>query len=469
MTKIDESIFKAYDIRGIYPSQLDESLAYKIGRGYATFILKENSKAKEIVVGSDMRISSPSLKKELMKGLVDSGLDVIDIGLVSTPTLYFAVGFYGYDGGIQVSASHNPKEYNGFKLVKEKALPISKDTGIFEIRDIILKGNFGKFSSESSAERLRRGGKAENKGEVIKKENVLGDLAVEQFSDLDISGIKKFKIVIDAANSMGALDMEEFFKKVPADLIKINFKLDGNFPSHEADPLKEENLELLKQKVIETGADFGFSPDGDGDRYFFVDEKGNSLRQEILRGIMAQIELADHQGETVCYDIRPGRITRDMIEEKGGKSIVTPVGHSLIKEIMIKNDAIFGGESSGHYFYKKSYGTFEMPFVLVAKFLKFLSEKNMPFSEVVKPYQKYFHSGEINFRVKSVVEKLKEIEEEYSDGEMNKLDGVTVEFPDWWFNVRGSNTEPVIRLNLEAKTKEIMEEKSKEVSDFIKG
>ncbi|MCK5413116.1 MAG: phosphomannomutase/phosphoglucomutase [Candidatus Pacebacteria bacterium] len=453
MIKIDESIFKAYDIRGIYPSQLDEKTAYELGRGYATFILKENSKAKNIVVGSDMRISSPSLKKELIRGIIDSGLNVIDVGLVSTPTFYFAVGFYGYDGGIQVSASHNPKEYNGFKMVKEKSLPISKDTGIIEIKNIILDGSFVE---------------SEKKGEVIEKENVLDDLAADQFSDLDISGIKKFKIVIDAANSMGALDMEEFFEKVPAELVRVNFELDGNFPSHEADPLKEENLELLKQKVIETGADFGISPDGDGDRYFFVDEKGNSLRQEILRGIMAQIELSDHQGATVCYDIRPGRITKDMIDEMGGKSIITPVGHSLIKEIMIKNDAIFGGESSGHYFYRKSYGTFEMPFVLVAKFLKFLSEKNAPFSEIVKPYKKYFHSGEINFKVDSVQEKMEEIERIYGDGKIIKLDGVTVEYPDWWFNLRGSNTEPVIRLNLEAKTKEIMEEKVKEVSGVLK-
>ena len=452
MTKIDESIFKAYDIRGIYPSQLDEKTAYEIGRGYATFILKENPKAEDIVVGSDMRISSPSLKKELIRGIIDSGLSVIDIGLVSTPTFYFAVGFYGYDGGIQVSASHNPKEYNGFKMVKEKSLPISKDTGIIEIKNIILDGSFVE---------------SEKKGEVVEKENVLDDLAVDQFSDLDISGIKKFKIVIDAANSMGALDMEEFFGKVPVELVKVNFELDGTFPSHEADPLKEENLELLKQKVIETGADFGISPDGDGDRYFFVDEKGNSLRQEILRGIMAQIELADNQGATVCYDIRPGRITKDMIDEMGGKSIVTPVGHSLIKEIMIKNDAIFGGESSGHYFYRKSYGTFEMPFVLVAKFLKFLSEKSAPFSEIVAPYKKYFHSGEINFKVDSVQEKMDEIEKIYNDGKIIKLDGVTVEYSDWWFNLRGSNTEPVIRLNLEAKTKEIMEEKIKEVSDAL--
>ena len=452
MAKIDESIFKAYDIRGKYPSQLDEELAYKLGRGYAAFILKENPKAKNIVVGSDMRISSPALKKELVRGLNDSGLNVIDIGLSSSPTFYFAVAYYGYDGGIQVSASHNPKEYNGFKIVREKAFPIGKNTGIFEIRDIILKSEFVK---------------SEKRGKIVEKENVLKNFVSDQLSDIDISKIKKFKIVADAANSMGALDMEEIFKEINADLIRVNFKLDGSFPSHEADPLKKENLELLKEKVIENKADFGITADGDGDRYFFVDEKGNDLRQEVLRGIMAQIELAENFGATVAYDIRPGRITKDMIEEMGGRAIITPVGHSLIKEIMIKNSAVFGGESSGHYFYEKSYGTFEMPAILIAKFLKFLSEKDMPFSEVIKPYQKYFHSGEINFRVKSVAEKLKEIEEKYSDGEINKLDGVTVEYSDWWFNVRGSNTEPVIRLNLEAKTKELMEEKTEEVSEFI--
>jgi phosphomannomutase len=387
MDKIDESIFKAYDIRGIYPSQLDEELAYKLGRGYASFILNKNPKAKNIVIGSDMRISSPALKKELVKGIVDSGLNVIDIGLSSTPTFYFAVAYYNYDGGIIVSASHNPKEYNGFKIVREKAFPIGKNTGIFEIRDIILKDEFVK---------------SEKKGKIIEKENILKDLIDDQLSGIDVLKIKKFKIVADAANSMGALDMEEIFNEVPADLIKVNFKLDGSFPSHEADPLKEENLELLKEKVRENKADLGITSDGDGDRYFFVDENGDALRQEVLRGIMAQIELAENSGATVAYDIRPGRITKDMIEEMGGKSIVTPVGHSLIKEIMIKNDAVFGGESSGHYFYKKNYGTFEMPAILIAKFLKFLSEKNMVFSEVVKPYQKYFHSGEINFRVKSV-------------------------------------------------------------------
>lgn len=454
MNQVDRSIFKAYDIRGIYPTQLNENVAYMIGRGYATFILNEKPKAKDVVVGSDMRLSSPALKEKVIAGLVDSGLNVIDVGLVSTPTFYFAVAYYGYDGGIQVSASHNPKEYNGFKLVREKGLPVSKDSGIMEILDIIEKDRFVK---------------TKRKGKVLKKEGALEDLVRDQTSFLDVKKIKKFKIVVDAANSMGALDMEQFFKAVPADLVKMYFELDGSFPSHEADPLKEENLVMLKKKVIETKADFGIASDGDGDRYFLVDEKGESLRQEILRGIMAQEELKEDPEATVCYDIRPGKITKDLIDEMGGKSIVTPVGHSLIKELMIKNGAVFGGESSGHYAYRRPYGTFEMPVVLIGKLLRYLSGKNASFSEIMKPYKRYFHSGEINFKVKSVPEKLKEIENKFSDSEINKLDGVTVTYRDWWFNVRGSNTEPVIRLNLEAKSKELMEEGIKKVSKIIQG
>lgn len=452
MIKIDESIFKAYDIRGIYSSQLDEDLAYKIGRAYGTFLLKKNSNALRVAVGYDMRLSTPVLQERLTRGIIDSGLDVIDIGLVSTPTFYFAVGYYGYDGGVQVSASHNPKEYNGFKMVREKSLPISKDTGINEIKNIILTDGFSKPKRE---------------GQITVKENALNELVREQLRGIKAKEIKKMKIVIDAANSMGALDMEELFKALPAQIIKMNFNLDGSFPVHEADPLKEENMKLLKEAVIKNEADLGIAPDGDADRYFFVDEKGNTLRQEVLRGIMAQIELEEDPGATVCYDIRPGRITKDMIEEAGGKAIVTRVGHSLIKETMIANNAIFGGESSGHYFYKRPYGTYEMPIILVAKFLWFLSKKNMAFSEAVKPYLKYFHSGEINFKVKNVAEKIVEIEKKYSDGQINKLDGLTVEYADWWFNLRGSNTEPVIRLNLESRSKKLTEEKVEEVSKAI--
>lgn len=446
-------IFKTYDIRGIYPAELDENTAYKIGRAYASLRQEELlGKKLTIVVGSDMRLSSPALKKNLIDGLLESGVDVIDVGLVSTPTFYFAVAYYGYDGGIEVSASHNPMDYNGFKITRDKAIALNKNSGLLTLRDKIINHHFSALGE---------------KGVLSEKEDIFSDLINEQAKYFEIGKIKPFKIVIDAVNSMGALDMAALFEKLPCQLVKINFELDGTFPSHQPDPLQEKNLELLKKEVIKNQADLGIAPDGDGDRYFFVDEKGQSVRQEILRGLMAQLALKENPGATVCYDIRPGRITRDLIEEAGGRAVVTPVGHSLIKEIMIREKAVFGGESSGHYFYQLPYGTFEAPIILVGKFLEFLAEKNKPLSEVIKPYQKYFHSGEINFRVKNPQEKIIQVEEIFKDAQINKLDGITIEYPDWWFNLRLSNTESLIRLNLEAKTKELTEEKTQELSQLI--
>jgi phosphomannomutase len=454
MEKINEGVFKAYDIRGIYPTEIDEDFAYKLGRGFATFVLEKNPEAKSIVLSSDMRLSSPALRSQVERGLLDSGMNVIDVGLSSTPTFYFAVAYYGYDAGIQVSASHNPKEYNGFKMVLKGAFPVSKNSGIMRIKDLMIAEEFSR---------------RDDKGIVYKEENVLADLANEQLANIDMEKIEKFKIVIDASSAMGALDMEEFFKHVPGEVVKLNFELDGNFPSHQADPMKEENTAQLREEVVRQRADFGIIIDGDADRYFFVDENGELLRQEILRGIMAQIELRRNPGCVVCYDVRPGKITGDMIEKMKGDSIVTPVGHSLIKEIMIENDAAFGGESSGHYFYREHYGTFEMPFLLVARFLQFLSAEKKPFSEVIAPYKKYFHSGEINRTVTDTAAAIARIKETFKDGKITEIDGVSVEYPDWWFNVRASNTEPLIRLNLESKSRELTDAKVGEVLKVIEG
>ena len=452
--KIDTSIFKAYDIRGIYPDQLHKGLAYRLGRAYAHLIQSENKgKDLTIVVGRDMRLSSPELKQSLIRGLTDSNVNVVDIGLVSTPTFYFAVAFYGYDGGIQCSASHNPKQYNGFKIVRSKAVPVSGDTGMKDLAKLVKDNQFKPVS---------------NKGTVTKKTGVVEDLVKDQTQKVDLKAIKPFKIAVDTANAMGVLDIEAMFKDLPCKLVKLNFKLDGTFPSHEADPFKDENLKVVQDAVKKQGCDLGISIDGDGDRYFFVDETGELIRQEILRGIMAKLALEEHPGATVCYDIRPGRITKDMIESVGGKSSVTRVGHSLIKEQMIKENAIFGGESSGHFFYKFDYGVFESPVVYTLKLLEFLSKQNKPASEVMKPYRKYHHSGEINSKVKSVPDKLEEIAKKYSDGEISRLDGVTVTYEDHWFNVRGSNTEPKIRLNLEAIDQKTMETKRDEVLNLIR-
>ncbi|MCH7730316.1 phosphomannomutase/phosphoglucomutase [Patescibacteria group bacterium] len=451
--KVDTSIFKAYDIRGIYPDSIDEEIAEKVGRAYAIILKGENpGKKLTVVVGEDMRLSSPSLKKSLIKGLTESGLNVSDVGLVSTPTFYFAVAYYKYDGGIQVSASHNPKEYNGLKMTRGRGIPVGGDTGIMEIKDLVVKNKFEN---------------AKTKGKVAKRDNVLIDAEIVQSKNIDTSKIKPFKIVADAANAMGALDLEAVFSQLSCKLVKLNFKLDGTFPAHHPDPLKEETLTQLKEAVVKEKADMGIAPDGDGDRYFFIDEKGETVPQPILRGLMAQIELKENPGATVCYDVRPGRITRDMIEEVGGKAVVTRVGHSLIKETMLKEDAVFGGESSGHYFYKFPYGTFEAPIVLVLKFLLYLSEQNKPLSEVIKPYKRYFHSGEINSDVKDKEAKMEEIVKKYSDGKLSRLDGITIEYPDYWFNVRASNTEPLLRFALEAKTKELMGKKRDEITKLI--
>ena len=453
--QLDESIFKAYDIRGKYPEQINEDLVYKIGRAYSTFLSKENPQKKlNIVISSDMRLSSPCLKENLIKGIIDSGFNVIDIGLATTPTFYFAVAFYGYDGGLQVSASHNPKEFNGLKIVREKGFPVSGEGGIYEIRDIVKNESFIDVSS--------------TKGEIIKKEGVLEMEVKEESKGINLEKIKPFRIAIDAANSMGAVDIKEIFKSLPCEVIGMNFELDGTFPVHEADPLKEENMKFVQDKVLKDKADLGISIDGDADRYFFVDEKGETVPQSILRGLMAQIAIKENPGSTVCYDIRPGKITKDMIEEVGGKAVVTKVGHSLIKEKMIELDAIFGGESSGHFFYKFDFGTFEAPTTLIRKFLVYISEQNKPLSEIVKPYKKYFHSGEINTEVENKEGKMKEVAEKYSNGKISYLDGVTIEYPDYWFIVRPSNTESLLRFIIESTSKEKMEEKRDEIINIIK-
>jgi len=445
----DPSIFKAYDIRGIYGQNLDENTAYKVARAYAVILKKENNKSNlRVVVGQDMRVSTPSLKERIVSGLTDSGIDVIDVGLVTTPTYYFAVAYYGYDGGIQVSASHNPPQWNGFKIVRAKAVPMGGETGIYLIRDMVKKSVFSHVV---------------NKGKVVEKKDIVKEEVNVQREGLSWQKIKPFKIAVDTGNGMGALDVEAIFEDLPCKLSKLNFKLDGSFPVHIPDPLKEENLEWLKKEVLDKKCDLGIATDGDSDRWFFVDNLGQTVPQPILRGLMAQIALKENPGATVCYDIRPGRITRDMIEEAGGKAIVTRVGHSLIKETMLKEKAVFGGESSGHYFYQFPYGTFEAPVVLCLKFLSYLSLMDKPLSEVVSPYKRYFHSGEINRDVEDKEQKMEKIAQKYRDGKISRLDGITIEYPDFWFNVRPSNTESVLRFALEAKTQKLMQEKRDEI------
>jgi len=447
-------IFKAYDIRGLYPEELTEELAYKIGRAYGQIRQKElGCDDTVVVVGRDMRLSSPDLAKAVIEGLIDQGVDVIDIGLASTPTFYFAVSFYGYDGGLQISASHNPKEYNGVKIVRASASPFGKGTGMEELSDLVQNGDFSEKKT---------------KEQVVKKDGVV-DAQVDL--ELKFAGTKeigKFKIVVDTANSMGAPYLEKLFDKLPQiELVKMNWELDGTFPSHLADPFVEENVADLKKKVIEEKADLGIATDGDGDRIFFIDNEGKMVDPAIVRGIMAKIFLQIYPKATICYDIRPGKITRDMILENGGTPVVTRVGHSFIKQKMVETSAVFGGESSGHFFAKFDHGIYEAPMVVTLKLLQELTKEKQSLVEYIKPFKKYFHSGEHNFKVEDKEGMLQTLKERYSNAEINDLDGLSFTYPDYWFNVRASNTESLLRLNLEAKTEELMVSKLEEVKNVI--
>ncbi len=456
MLPINTEIFKAYDIRGIYGQDFDNEMAYLLGLAFVELRKKDgdNTCGKlQIAVGMDMRLSSPALKDNLIRGLTAAGAEAIYLGVISTPTFYFAVSKYGYQGGIMISASHNPKEWNGFKLVRSNGIPVSGDTGINFIKEQIMANHFIP---------------APKKGEELTNDTALADELNYTWSLVDTSKIKKFKIVADAANGMGATYLDKILNLSPGEATPLNFKLDGTFPAHEADPLKEENLVDLKKEIYKQKADLGIATDGDGDRVFFVDDKGETINPAIIRGLLAQSFLKDKPGAKIGYDVRPGKITPDLITAAGGVPVITRVGHSLIKEQMLKENIYFAGESSGHFYFNSDVGCFEFPSLMILKLLLIFSASDLPISEQVKQYKKYFLSGEINRVVNNKDEVFKAIEVKYADGKINKLDGVSIEYPDFWFNVRGSNTEPKIRLNLEAISQEIMEKKRDEVLELIK-
>ncbi|HLD21085.1 MAG TPA: phosphomannomutase/phosphoglucomutase [Patescibacteria group bacterium] len=449
-------IFKQYDIRGLVEEEITEDLAENIGRAYTQFLRGESSNAHgmTVVVGRDMRESSVAYQNRLMAGLVKSGVRVVDIGLVSTPAFYFGVGHLKADGGIMVSASHNPAAYNGFKLTRANAVPISGETGIAQIADLV--------------ERVDEVEKVDEVGDIKKVDGIPVLAARAEFDHAGSHPIKKMKIVVDTANGMGAQYLDEFFKLVEADVTRMFWDFDGSFPNHEADPFKEENTEAIRAKVVELGADLGITTDGDGDRIFFIDDKGHLVTPAVLRGMLAQIVLRDHPGATICYDIRPGKITQDMIVEAGGIPSVTRVGHSLIKEQMRSVGAVFGGESSGHFFYVFPTGVYEGPVTVAAQILQEVTRRDQRLSEIVEPLERYVHSGEINFVVEDKTRMLNALKEQYKDGELETLDGLTFTYPTFWFNVRAANTEPKLRLNLEAVDRLTMETKRDEIIAFIK-
>jgi len=431
------NIFKAYDIRGIYGKDLNEDTAFKIGQSFVVFLKKKlNKEDLTVVLAKDNRISSNSLFSFIKRGIMSQGANVIDIGLSTTPLFYFSVAHFKYDGGIIITASHNPKEYNGFKFVGSLSEPISEDTGLLEIKELVLQNTF---------ERKEQG--TEEKKSFI-NDYVSFNSFNNNFSDI--------KIVIDTANSVSGIVISQILPNA----IHIFKELDGNFPNHEPNPLKEENMSFLKEKIKQEKADLGVAFDGDGDRLFFIDEKGQSVSSDLILALMASLIIKGK--EKILYDVRSSNIVKETIESLGGIPVLSRVGHSFIKEKMKKEDIVFGGEYSGHFFSKNHYFT-ECPYFVLFNIIEKMKKENKTLSQLIEPFRKYFHSGEINFKVENKEEIIKQIKEKYKEGKTMEIDGLRVDFPDWWFLVRASNTEPLIRLIVEAKNKELMAEKKNEL------
>jgi phosphomannomutase len=445
--KINPEIFKAYDIRGIFNVDLDKDIAYKIGRAIIQF-----TGAKRVTVGYDMRESSKALEEGLINGITDQGADVIKIGLSSTPMSYFSSWKLPVDAAVMITASHNTAEWNGFKMCQKGAVPIGEGNGMEEIRDLAIAVNFKEV---------------EKKGKIEENLNFKKDY-FEYVSKFFISGKKRKKIVIDFANAMGILD-KEIYEKFSDDLEAVYMfdNLDGNFPNHEANPLKTETLEALQQKVVEEKADLGIAYDGDADRIGFVDEKGEVVRMDFATALLAEEILKKHPGGLILADIRSSNAVMEYIKKAGGEAHYSRIGHSLIKAQMRKEGAIFAGELSGHYFFEEN-SKAEMTIFAALTIINLLNESGKKMSELTADLKKYFQSGEINSDVKNKDAIISKLKEKYADGKLNTLDGIRIDYPDWWFNVRPSNTEPKLRLNLEAKTKELMEEKRDEVLSVIR-
>ncbi len=443
---MDKSIFRAYDIRGVYPDELNEDTAYRIGRAFVTFL-----GCKKVIVGQDMRKSSPQLFGSLVKGITDQGADVIDIGYCSTP--YFYCGVDEHESGVMVTASHNPGKYNGFKLTRDGTVPISGDTGIMDIRDIAAEGKFAE---------------PEKKGEITKKD-VMQDFINHNMKFLDPLK-KKFKIVIDTGNGMGGYTFPKVMKKVEnLEVVPLFFDVDMSFPNHEANPIKLDNVKEIMEKVPEVSADFGIAVDGDCDRCFFIDEKGEYISADLMTALIAETLLKKHKGAHILYDLRSSWTTKEVIEENGGTSSMCRVGHAFIKGQMRKEDALFAGELSGHLYFKESFVA-ESSIIATFMVINLLQEKGKTLSELLAPLRRYHASGEINSEVQDKEGVMKKLEGMFKEKAkvISHLDGIKLEFDDWWFNVRASNTEPKLRLNLEAKTKDKMEEMRDKILAIIR-
>ena len=441
--------FKAYDIRGKVPGELNTDLAYKIGRVYSKHI-----NANKIVVGRDVRKSSNEISEALIRGINDSGADVIDIGLCGTEMVYFATPHFDADGGIMTTASHNPPEYNGMKFVKRDSVPVGYDSGLNEVEQMIIDNNLGAVS--------------EKKG-TVKVEDVM-DVFIENLNQFyDPAKIDRIKVVVNGGNGCVGAALDAIEDKLPIEMIKVFTDPDSDFPNGVPNPLLPENRKPTIEAVIKSEADLGVAWDGDYDRCFFFDEKGNFIEGYYIVGLLAKSILKNHPGENIVHDPRLVWNTLDIVKKACGTAVVSKSGHAYIKEKMREVNAIYGGEMSAHHYFRdNAYSDSGMiPFLLV---LQLMSEEKKKISELVdEMIAAYPCSGEINSTIDDPAAKINEIEEKYSDGKIDKLDGLSVEYPDWRFNLRMSNTEPILRLNVESKDDiKLMKKKTKELLKIIR-
>jgi phosphomannomutase len=451
MSEINPSIFKAYDVRGVYPTEIHEMVAHDIGGAFATYL-----KAKRIAVSRDMRTSSPFLADAFMEGARRQGCDVVDYGMMATDMMYYAVVRDGHDGGAQITASHNPKEYNGIKMVRQGAFPLSGDAGIGEIRDMVITKSLPAPSARLGA---------------VSRADVLNGYVETVLGFVDTSIIKPFNVVLDSANGMGGLVAPRLFDRLPCKTTRLAFEIDGTFPNYEANPLIEENRRAITERVIAEKADIGIAWDGDADRVFFIDGTGEFVAGDFVTALLAEAFLIKRPGQAIVYDVRASYAVKDTVAKYNGQALMNRVGHSFFKKRMREADAVFGGEVTGHYYFRDFYFC-DNGFIPALLMLELMSRKNQTLAELLAPLRaKYFISGEINTRMADMSEvaaKVEGLARMYADGHVYMLDGVSVELPDWHFNVRASNTEPLIRLNLEATNEELMQRKRDELLSYIR-
>jgi len=443
----DINIFKSYDVRGIYPTELSDDIAYRIGRLFVAHFGRKN-----VVVGRDMRPSGQALFEAFARGATEQGADVTDIGLVSTDALYFAVGKYGYDSGVMLTASHNPAQYNGMKFTREEAMAISLEGGLADIRDALAADTMPKPASTKGA---------------IHRRDVLDDFATHCLSFIDPAKVRPFRIAVDAGNGMAGLTVPKVFAHLPCTVIPLYFELDGTFPNHPASPIEPENMVDLQRAVREHGCDLGVAFDGDADRMFLVDERGTIIGGDIVTALVGVQTLQHHPGAKILYNLICSRSVPEAITRAGGVPVRSRVGHSIIKKTMREEQIPFGGEHSGHFYFEKNWYA-DSGMIALMSCLEVFSAQTEPVSAVIAPIDHRSRSGEINSHVTDIPAMLRKIESHYRDAEIDHLDGLTISYPDWWMNIRPSNTEPLLRLNVEGDTPALMERHRDEALALIR-